>query len=55
MGDAQASNPIANWRVVNRFSDLPRSQLSCNAAEPQLSEAQILTIRFPTQNSNYFS
>ena len=32
MGDAQASNPIANWRVVNRVSDLPRSQLSCNAA-----------------------
>ena len=56
MGDAQASNPIANWRVVNRVSDLPRSQLSCNAAGiprakrvaegdalagvPQLSEAR---------------
>ena len=31
MGDAPASRPNANRLVVNRVSDLPRSQLSCNA------------------------
>ena len=34
MGDALCVKPNSEWLVVNRVSDLPRLQLSCNAAEP---------------------